>query len=91
MTSVPESKLQRTGHGLVANGDGWFVLNLRDAEWRHADGRGAVSVALDDFEGRRTSKQLGVNVFVPDWASRWPCTTGRPTRRASSWSPAKRP
>ena len=64
MTSVPESTVQRTGHGLVANGDGWFVLNLRDAEWRHADGRGAVSVALDDFEGRRTSKQLGVNVFV---------------------------
>jgi uncharacterized cupin superfamily protein len=64
MTVVPESKLQRTGHGLVPNSEGWFVVNLRDAEWRHADGRGAVSVALDDFEGRRTSKQLGVNVFV---------------------------
>ena len=64
MSFVPESKLQRTGHGLVPNGEGWFVLNLRDAEWRQADGRGAVSVALDDFEGRRTSKQLGVNVFV---------------------------
>ena len=64
MSFVPESKLQRTGYGLVPNGEGWFVLNLRDAEWRQADGRGAVSVALDDFEGRRTSKQLGVNVFV---------------------------
>ena len=64
MAIVPESKLQRTRHGLVPNGEGWFVLNLRDAAWRHADGRGAVSVALDDFEGRRTAEQLGVNVFV---------------------------
>src|SRR4051812_27698927 len=42
----------------------WFVTNLRDGEWRHAEGRGAVSVALDDFEGVRTAEQLGVNVFV---------------------------
>jgi uncharacterized cupin superfamily protein len=44
--------------------DRWYVLNLRDAEWRHADGRGAVCVAVDDFEGLRGSQQLGVNVFV---------------------------
>jgi uncharacterized cupin superfamily protein len=61
---VPESELERTEHGLVPTGDGWFVLNLRDAEWRYADGRGAVSVALDDFEGARQSDQLGVNPFV---------------------------
>jgi uncharacterized cupin superfamily protein len=43
---------------------GWFVVNLRDAEWRHAEGRGAVCVALDDFEGERRAAQLGVNPFV---------------------------
>jgi uncharacterized cupin superfamily protein len=64
VTAVPESTPRRAGHGLVPSGDGWFVLNLRDAEWRHAEGRGAVCVALDDFEGRRTSTQLGMNVFV---------------------------
>ena len=32
--------------------------------WRHADGRGAVCLALDDFEGRRQADQLGVNPFV---------------------------
>jgi uncharacterized cupin superfamily protein len=37
---------------------------MRDAEWRHTDGRGAVCVVLDDFEGWRQSKQLGVNPFV---------------------------
>jgi uncharacterized cupin superfamily protein len=62
---VPESKLEKTTHGLVPTGDGWYVLNMRDAEWRHADGRGAVCVVGDDFEGwRRESDQLGVNPFV---------------------------
>jgi uncharacterized cupin superfamily protein len=48
----------------VPDADRWYVLNLRDAEWRHADGRGAVCIALDDFEGERQSQQLGVNAFV---------------------------
>ena len=61
---VPESKLEQTDHGLVPKGEGWFVLNLRDAVWRHADGRGAVCLALDDFEGERRFEQLGVNPFV---------------------------
>jgi uncharacterized cupin superfamily protein len=61
---VPESKLEQTEHGLVPTGRGWFVLGLRDAVWRHADGRGAVCVALDDFEGERRAEQLGVNPFV---------------------------
>jgi uncharacterized cupin superfamily protein len=37
---------------------------MRDAVWRHVDGRGAVCVALDDFEGERRFEQLGVNAFV---------------------------
>jgi uncharacterized cupin superfamily protein len=40
------------------------VLGQRDAEWRHVEGRGAVCVALDDFEGERRRLQLGVNPFV---------------------------
>jgi uncharacterized cupin superfamily protein len=62
---VPESKLEKTEHGLTPTGEGWYVLNMRDAEWRHAEGRGAVCVVADDFEGwRRESDQLGVNPFV---------------------------
>ena len=62
---VPESGLAKTEHGLVPEGGGWYVLNMRDAEWRHADGRGAVCVVADDFEGwRRDADQLGVNPFV---------------------------
>ena len=61
---VPEAKLEQTEHGLVAKGEGWFVLNMRDAEWRHVEGRGAVCVVADDFEGWRKFDQLGVNPFV---------------------------
>jgi uncharacterized cupin superfamily protein len=62
---VPEARLERTEHGLSPDGEGWYVLNMREAEWRHADGRGAVCVVADDFEGwRRGQDQLGVNPFV---------------------------
>ena len=61
---VPESKLEKTEHGLVPKSEGWFVLDMRDAEWRHVDGRGAVCVVADDFEGWRQLDQLGVNPFV---------------------------
>jgi uncharacterized cupin superfamily protein len=57
-------RFEQTDYGLVANGDGWYVLNLRDAEWRHADGRGAVCVVLDEFEGERRDVSFGVNPFV---------------------------
>jgi uncharacterized cupin superfamily protein len=61
---VTESKLEQTEHGLVPKGEGWFVLNMRDAVWRHVDGRAAVCVVGDDFEGDRQFEQLGVNPFV---------------------------
>ncbi|HJU47668.1 MAG TPA: cupin domain-containing protein [Gaiellaceae bacterium] len=61
---VPESKPERTAHGLAPDCSGWFVLNMRDAEWRHVEGRGAVCVVMDDFENVRQSDQLGVNPFV---------------------------
>jgi uncharacterized cupin superfamily protein len=57
---VPEAKLKSTEQGLVPEGEGWFVLNARDARWRHADGRSAVC----DLEGDMDFKQLGLNPFV---------------------------
>jgi uncharacterized cupin superfamily protein len=57
---VPEAKLKETEHGLVPEGEGWFVLSARDAPWRHTEGRGAVCL----FEGDVDFKQLGVNPFV---------------------------
>ena len=31
---VPEAPLEQTEHGRLLVGDGWFVLNAREAEWR---------------------------------------------------------
>jgi uncharacterized cupin superfamily protein len=61
---VAESRLEKSPHGLVPKDEGWYVLNLRDAEWRHAEGRGAVCVVADDFEGWQRLQQLGLNPFV---------------------------
>ena len=52
--------MQETEHGLVATGEGWFVVNARDARWYHIDGRSAFC----DLEGDQDFSQLGVNVQV---------------------------
>jgi uncharacterized cupin superfamily protein len=57
---VPESPLEPTEHGLVPQGEGWFVLNAREAQWRHAPGRGAYS----QLEGELQFSQLGVHLVV---------------------------
>ena len=57
---VPEAPLEKAVHGLIARGDGWFVLNARDSEWRAAEGRGAVC----DLEGDVAFAQLGFTPFV---------------------------
>jgi uncharacterized cupin superfamily protein len=57
---VPESRLEPTEHGLVPDGDGWFVLNAQDARWRAADGRGAYS----EFEGDQEFPQLGIHLVA---------------------------
>ena len=55
---VPESPLQPTEHGLLAETDGWFVLNARDARWRPGRGRGAFCI----FEGENEFPQLGIHL-----------------------------
>ena len=55
---VPEAPLRETEHGLVAAGDGWFVLNAREARWRPGEGRGAYCI----FEGEPEFSQLGIHL-----------------------------
>ncbi len=57
---VPEAPLKRTEHGLAAEGDGWFVLNARDACWRDRGPRGK----LCHFEERQDFAQLGLHLYV---------------------------
>jgi uncharacterized cupin superfamily protein len=57
---VPEAPLEQTEHGLVPTGEGWYVLNAREARWYHAEGRPAFC----DLEGDQEFPQLGINVQV---------------------------
>jgi len=55
-----EARLEDTGDGLAPSGEGWFVLNAREARWQHAEGRGARV----GFEGEAEFGQLGVSLYV---------------------------
>ena len=58
---VPEAPLERTDDGLLPAGEGWFVLNAREAQWRVCDGQGKwprLEGATPMFE------QLGVGLTV---------------------------
>ena len=57
---VPESPPEETDLGRVPTGEGWFVLNAREARWRYASGRGAWC----DLEGGQDFPQVGINVQV---------------------------
>jgi uncharacterized cupin superfamily protein len=57
---VKEAELRETETGLAAEGEGWFVLNLRDAKWDTMPGGGAwVS-----FEGHGVPQLVGAGVHV---------------------------
>jgi hypothetical protein len=49
-----------TKNGLVADVDGWFVVNARESRWRD---EGLLGVYCT-FEGKRRFRQLGFNVSV---------------------------
>ena len=57
---VPEAPLETTDSGLVPKGEGWFVVNAKEARWfeHEAFGSGAV------FEGEPAFEQLGINIGV---------------------------
>ncbi len=62
---VPEAPLERTEAGLVTAGEGWFVLNAREARWRHREGRASLSfTGSTEFEVETYFPQVGVNLFV---------------------------
>jgi uncharacterized cupin superfamily protein len=57
---VPKAQLEQTDAGLVPAGEGWFVLNAREARWRHRQGRGERL----PFEGSTEFQQIGVSLYV---------------------------
>ena len=57
---VPEARVEPgDGGGLAPNGEGWFVVNARDAEW-YTGHFGAYT----RFEGEPSFPMLGINIGV---------------------------
>jgi uncharacterized cupin superfamily protein len=56
---IPEAALKGLDAGLVPEGEGWFVLNARDARW--FDGEMG---AFTRFEGETPFGQIGINIAV---------------------------
>lgn len=56
---VLEAPLEPTEGGLVPAGEGWFVLNARDALWKEGD-----FGAYTRFEGAARFPELGFNIGV---------------------------
>jgi uncharacterized cupin superfamily protein len=57
---MEEARLERTAHGLVPRGQGWFVVNAREARWLESPEFGAYV----PFEGDERFEQLGLNIGV---------------------------
>ncbi len=58
---MAEAPLEDSGSGLIPVRDGWFVVNVRDAEWWTSERLGAVC----GFENEKSRfPDLGINVAV---------------------------
>ncbi len=64
--TVPEAPLEDSGSGLAPAGDGWFVVNVRDAEWwttENGDKRPTGSACI--FESESVPfREFGFNLQV---------------------------
>jgi uncharacterized cupin superfamily protein len=60
---VPEAPFERTEHGPIPAGAGWFVLNARDARWFDTPGAGKEPTLQGS--GDFPQLGLGLNVLEP--------------------------
>jgi quercetin dioxygenase-like cupin family protein len=62
---VPEAQLEDLGSGLTPVTQGWFVVNVRDAEWWFADSRGARCAFENEYGNPPVEfAQLGISITV---------------------------
>src|ERR671935_955094 len=63
---MPEARLEDSGSGLAPVDDGWFVVNVRDAEWLTSEnGEKQPSGSECAFESRQVEfPQLGIRLHV---------------------------
>jgi uncharacterized cupin superfamily protein len=62
---VREAPLDDSGAGLVPAGQGWFILNARDARWFQRPGRRSLPLTgHDEFEAETYFPMLGMSIQV---------------------------
>lgn len=62
-----EAELADAGSGLAPVTDGWFVVNVRDAEWFTSDTRGSRCAFENEYGAQPVEfDQLGINLTVLD-------------------------
>jgi uncharacterized cupin superfamily protein len=62
---MDEATLEDLGSGLTPVTDGWFVVNVRDAEWWFTEGRGARCGFENEYGATPVEfPQLGINLTV---------------------------
>ena len=63
---MAEAPLENNGSGLAPAGDGWFVVNVRDAQWLTSEGGEKQSTGSEcPFEsGKAEFAQLGIRLHV---------------------------
>ena len=62
---MAEARLEDSGSGLAPVTEGWFVVNVRDAEWWFAESRGAACWFANEYGDPPVEfAQLGINVTV---------------------------
>jgi uncharacterized cupin superfamily protein len=63
---VPEAPLEDNGSGLAPTGEGWFVVNVREAQWLISEGGDLKPSGSEcPFEsGRAPFPQLGIRLHV---------------------------
>ncbi len=60
-----EARLEDAGSGLAPVTEGWFVVNVRDAEWFSSETRGAACWFANEYGERAIEfPQLGINLTV---------------------------
>lgn len=57
---MPEAKLTQNEHGLKPQGEGWYILNARAAEWTENPHFGQFL----NFEGDVRFPQIGINIHI---------------------------
>src|SRR5437667_8040940 len=66
--AVPEAQLEDSGSGLAPATEGWFVVNVRDAEWLTSETSEADKITSGSecaFETRKAEfPQLGIRIHV---------------------------